>query len=84
MEHEPYGLSVADVDEMALLGEETPTDWESVMLSLLVALAIGWTAIQGYERNAESLTWGLGWGALGYLFPVPAVAFTAYSQARAA
>lgn len=82
--HEEYGLSVADVDELALSGELEQTDWPSVGLSLLVSLATGWSAIRGYERNAESLAWGLAWGALGFMFPVPAVAYTAYTEARAA
>lgn len=84
LRHDKYGLSVAEVDEMALSASLEQTDWPSVGLSILVAMTTAWSAIRGYERNAENLLWGMGWGVLGFMFPVPAVAYTAYSEARAA
>jgi hypothetical protein len=82
--HEAHGLSVHDVDEAALQGDLEQIDWGSFGLTTLVAMATGWTAIRGYERHGELLPWGLVWAVLGFLFPVPAVAWTAFQDARAA
>jgi len=78
MTHE--ALSVADVDTMALEQPEDDGFVTTLTLSLLVALAAGFSAVRGYQRNAGSMPWGLTWGALGYLFPVPAVVYSAVVQ----
>jgi hypothetical protein len=73
-------LTLADVDALALQNQDeglSAVDTNSLALSLLIALATGWVAIRGYERNG-SLGWGLAWGVFGYLLPVPAVAISAY------
>lgn len=86
MRHEAsgMGLSVAQIDELALEGSLEDFDWPALGLSFLVAAATGYTAIRGFQRNDDSMWWGLGWGALGFLFPVPATVFTAVQEARAA
>jgi hypothetical protein len=75
--HEDGALSIAQIDEMALSDFEEPVDGSSLGLTLLVAVATGWAAIKGYERNDESMGWGLTWASLGYLFPIPAVIYSA-------
>jgi hypothetical protein len=77
--HESGGLSVAQVDELSLsgsMGGFGELDMGFV-LSLLVAAAAGYSAIRGYERNQGSMPWGLGWGLLGWAFPVPSVVYSA-------
>jgi hypothetical protein len=49
-------------------------------ISALIALAAGWSAIKAYERNNESVPWGLTWAVTGFLFPLPAVAYSAFAQ----
>lgn len=68
-------LTLADVDSLALQGSSalSEVDSSSVALSLLVAMATGWVAIRGYERN-KSVSWGLAWAGFGYLWPLPAIA----------
>lgn len=46
-------------------------------LSLFVALAAGWAAIKGYERNGRSIGWGLTWAAFGWLAPLPTLVVSA-------
>ena len=80
MTHE--ALSVADVDQLALYGSSglDETDSQVLGLSMLVAMASAWTAIEGFKRNSGSMLWGIGWGLLGFLFPVPAVVFSAVTR----
>ncbi len=78
--HETGALSVAQLDELALSQSDEPIEWGSVGLSLFVALAAGFSAIKGFERNNADLQWGLGWGLLGWLFPVPSVVYAAYKS----
>ena len=78
MEHESGNLSLSDMEQLALAQAEEPgIDWSGVGVTIAVVIAAGWTAIKGYERNNESLPWGLSWGVLGYLFPIPAVIYSA-------
>lgn len=72
--HENAGMS--EVDELGLAETGLFFNTPAMGLSLLVALATGWTAIKAYERN-DSMPMGLAWAALGFLFPVPAVVYTA-------
>ncbi len=74
-------MDVTQIDEMAMEGILEDVDWGALYISALVALATGYAAIRGYERNDGSLGWGLGWGALGFLFPVPAAGYTLLKQA---
>jgi hypothetical protein len=78
LEHESMGdsLSLATVEQDALQAY-TPEDLSSLYISLLVAGATGWAAIKGFQRNAGSVPWGLAWGVLGFMFPVPAVVYSA-------
>jgi hypothetical protein len=69
-------LSVADVDQLAL-AEMPDIDWTGVGISILVTLAAGYSAVQGYRRNNGSMGWALAWATLGYLFPTPAVIYSA-------
>lgn len=80
MQHET--LSIAMVDEMALSAAPGMEEGalSALALSVAVAIAAGWSAIQGYQRNAGSMPWGLTWAALGFLFPVPAVVYSAVKQ----
>jgi hypothetical protein len=74
--HESGALSVAEIDQLALAG--TPEiDWTGVGVSILVTLAAGYSAVQGYRRSQGSMGWGLTWAVLGYLFPAPAVVYSA-------
>jgi hypothetical protein len=72
--HENAGMS--EVDELGLAETGLFFNTPGLGLSFLVALATGWTAIKGYERNG-SMPMGLAWGLLGFMFPVPAVVYTA-------
>ena len=79
--HESGHLSVADVDQMALAGDlGDEVDMAVLGVSLIVAMASGWAAIKGYQRNQGSMGWGLTWAGLGFMFPLPAVAYTAYKS----
>jgi hypothetical protein len=69
-------LSVHDVDQLAL-AEMPEVDWTGVGISLLVTIAAGYSAVQGYRRNNGSMGWALSWAVLGYLFPTPAVLYSA-------
>ena len=81
MDHESGGLSIAQVDELALGAELTEEEGlYGLGLSLLVAVAAGWSAIKAYERNNGSMPWGLTWGVTGFLFPVPAAIYSAVAQ----
>ncbi len=79
--HESGALSVTDVDEAALEGI---TDWtidpEGLMISLFVAAVTGWAAIKGYSRNNDSISWGLTWSALGFMFPIPTLVYSAIRE----
>lgn len=83
MEHETGALSVAQVDAMALEAAENDGAFAALGLTLVVALAAGWSAIRGYQRNMDSMPWGVTWGVLGFLFPVPAVVYSAVKQTPA-
>jgi hypothetical protein len=72
--HENAGMS--EVDELGLAETGLFFNAPAMGLSLVVALATGWTAIKAYERNG-SMQMGMAWAALGFLFPVPAVVYTA-------
>lgn len=82
MEHEA-ALSVADVDAMALEQVEDDGAFVALTLSVLAAAAAGWSAVKGYQRNMGSMPWGVTWGVLGFLFPVPAVVYSAVKQTPA-
>ena len=73
--HEGGGLSVAQLDEMSLSGAGEEIDMTAVGVSVLVAVAAGYSAIKGFQRNMGSMPWGVGWGVLGWLFPVPSVVY---------
>ena len=82
-------LSLHDVDEASLfvsrpggidLADLSEVDTGSLLLSLAVASATGWTAIKAYERNGRSVGWGLVWATLGFLMPLPAVAYAAFAD----
>ena len=75
MTHED-ALSISDVDQLAL-AEMPEVDWTGVGISLLVTLAAGYSAVMGYRRNNGSMGWGLTWAIMGYLFPTPAVVYSA-------
>lgn len=47
-----------------------------VIVGGLALVSAGASAYHGYKRNGGSIGWGLGWGALGLLFPIltPSVA----------
>jgi hypothetical protein len=78
--HESGALSVAELDQMALAAPEDEGNFMGLYLSVLVALAAGFSAVRGYQRNAGSMPWALTWGTMGYLFPVPAVVYSAVVQ----
>jgi hypothetical protein len=68
--------AVADAERLhrkASAGGILPS--ESSLLSLLGA---GLAAFHGYKRNDESIPWALGWGLLGYNFPILTVGAAAY------
>jgi hypothetical protein len=70
-------LSLTAVDAEALAPPEDDGLLTSLGISLLIAVAAGWTAVKGYERNMGSVPWGVTWGVTGFLFPVPAIVYTA-------
>lgn len=74
--HESGGLSVSEIDQMSLEAMEE-VDPTGLFLTLLVATLSGFTAIRGYERNNESMGWGLAWAGIGFLFPLPSLAYAA-------
>lgn len=76
LSHETDALSIADVDQLAL-SEMPEVDWTGVGISILVTLAAGYSAVMGYRRNNGSMGWALSWAVLGYLFPTPAVIYSA-------
>ena len=77
--HESGGYgSLSDIDELALSSLDE-ADTKGIALSLAIALAAGWVAINGYERN-QSMGWGLTWAGLGYFFPLSSVIYTALKQ----
>lgn len=78
--HESGGLSVAQLDELALSQAVEEIDWSSIGVSLAVAAAAAFSAIKSFERNQGSMPWGVGWGLLGWMFPVPSVAYAAYKS----
>jgi hypothetical protein len=78
--HESGALSLAELDQLALAAPEDDGSFAALYLSLVVAVAAGFSAIRGYQRNSGSMPWGVAWGALGYLFPVPAVVYSAVVQ----
>lgn len=80
MEHEAGALSVAELDQMALQAVEDDGSMFALGLTLLVAAGAAWSAVRGYQRNDGSVPWGVAWGALGYLFPVPAIVYSAVAQ----
>ncbi len=70
------------IDEQALVVDAPLASLEDLdigvaSISLSIALVAGWVAIKGYERNGQSLGWGLTWAALGWLMPVPALVVSA-------
>ncbi|MEE8615518.1 MAG: hypothetical protein V3T11_09950 [Roseateles sp.] len=79
--HETGALSVTDIDNMALNGVGLDAldevDATGLGITVLVAMAAGWSAIKAYERNQHQMQWGLAWGVLGGLFPLPAVVYSA-------
>jgi hypothetical protein len=78
----PYAsdLSVHDVDQVTL-SEIPDIDWTGVGVSLLVVAAASYSAVQGYRRNNGSTGWGVAWGLLGFLWPTPAVVYSALKAA---
>ncbi len=77
--HESGGLSVSDIDQMSLEAMEE-VDPTGLALTLVVALLSGFIAIRGYERNSESMGWGLTWAGLGFMFPVPSLLYTSLNR----
>lgn len=77
-------LSLHDVEDLALQPQATVSlddiDTSGLLLSTLVAVATGWVAIKGFERNAGSMGWGMTWAALGFLMPLPAVLYAALQK----
>jgi hypothetical protein len=79
-----YGLSdltLAEVDTLALHkgADLSEIDVPILALSLAVALVTGWVAIRGFDRN-HSMSWGLAWAGFGFLYPLPAIALSYYSD----
>lgn len=79
--HESGGFSLASLDETGLneLGEG---DSRALLLNLAVAAAVGWSAINAYERNARSIGWGLTWAGVSYFFPISSVIYTGVRNMR--
>lgn len=77
--HESGGLSVSDIDQMSLEVMED-VDPTGLLLTLLVATLSGFIAIRGYERNNESMGWGLAWAGLGFMFPLPSLVYASFRQ----
>lgn len=76
--HEDGGYgTLSDIDEMSLSSLEEGDSGRGVAVSIAVALAAGWVGICAYNRNRQSMGWGLTWAGLGYFFPIPAVIYTA-------
>ena len=77
-------LSIYDADEASLNapGALEAIDTTTFMLSLVVAVATGFSAIKGFERNGKSLGWGLTWGVLGFLMPLPVAAYAALKESN--
>ncbi len=73
--HESGGLSVSEIDQMSLEAMEE-VDPTGLVLTLLVAVLSGFVAIRGYERNGESMGWGLTWAGLGFMFPLPTLLYS--------
>jgi hypothetical protein len=79
--HETGALSVADIDQLSLSGDlDMGIATEGLGLTVLVAVLTAWVAIQGYERNEQQMGWGLAWGALGFLFPLPSAVYAAVKE----
>jgi hypothetical protein len=78
--HETGALSVAEIDELALSGDLEEINVAGLGITLLVAVATSWVAIKGYERNHHAMGWGVTWGALGFLFPLPAMIYSAVKE----
>jgi hypothetical protein len=79
--HETGALSVADIDQLSLSGDlDMGVATEGLGLTLLVAMLTAWVAIKGYERNQHQMGWGLGWGALGFMFPLPSAIYSAVKE----
>ena len=75
--HEDGGYgTLSDIDAMTLSATEADSG-RGVALSIAIAVAAGWVGIRGYNRNYQSMGWGLAWAGLGYVFPIPAVIYTA-------
>lgn len=72
--HESGGLSVSEIDQISLEAMEE-VDPAGLLLTLLVATLSGFIAIRGYERNHESMGWGLTWAGIGFLFPLPSLVY---------
>lgn len=77
--HERGALSVSDVDQMSLEAMEE-VDPTGLILTLAVAVLSGFIAIRGYERNDESMGWGMTWASLGFMFPVPSLIYTSLQR----
>jgi hypothetical protein len=82
LDHESGGLSVSQLDQMSLGGMDAleEVDLTGLGLSLMVAVATSWVAINAFQRNEGSMGWGLTWGGLSLMFPVPAVLYTAFNR----
>lgn len=84
--HESAGLTPAqELDQLALgmasVDELEAVDTQGLLITVLVAAAASWVAINAYERNRSSMGWGVAWGSAGLLFPIPAIAYTALKNA---
>jgi hypothetical protein len=73
----PEGAAAAAIPVDPATGACTTPTGARIAYGVLVAASGALSLFHGYRRNNGSLGWGLGWFALGSLFPVitPTVAF---------
>jgi hypothetical protein len=70
-------LAADNASDAAALGSALAI---GLIASAAVAFMASWSAIRGYERNAESLGAGLLWGLAGFMFPIPTAIVTALKE----